>query len=169
MINDGQMNAKANSPFPIKRKLRVTVDLDMDWNNPLVNEPDKELDAKLQHLIDNPLLLNKLFGLNSLQYLQDYISDFHKSEKYPSYYASDLFLAGNYPYMTNEEILDELICQVNGYEDASIYDIASTRSFEISVKGISVNDLETGTKFDLGPILYPMILEKVRITTTFRP
>ena len=156
------MDAKVNNPFPIKRKLRVTVDLDMDWNNPLVNEQDKGLDAKLQHLIDNPLLLNKLFGLYSLQYLQDYFStDFLENEKHPNFSASDLYLAGNYAYMTNEEILDELILQLNGYEEeTSVQEIFSVSSFDISVKGISVNDLETGTQFDLGPILYPMILEK---------
>ena len=160
MSSVGQTDNKVNNHFSIKRKLRVTVDLDLNWNNLLANEPDIELDAKLQHLIDNPLLLNKLFGLNSLQYLQDYFSDFHKSEKYPDYYSSDIFLAGNYAYMTNEEIFDELIYQVNGYEEASIYDILSTQSFNISVKGIGVNDLETGTKFDLGPIPDPMILER---------
>ena len=133
----------------------------MDWNNPLVNGSDKELEAKLQHLIDNHLLLNKLFGLYSLQYLQDYFStDFLQNEKYPNFSASDLYLAGNYAHMTNEEILDELILQVNGYEEDSVYNIFSPNSFDIGVKSISVNDLETGTQVDLGPILYPMILEK---------
>ena len=155
------MDAKVNNPFPIKRKLRVTVDLDMDWNNQLVNGSDKELEAKLQHFIDNPVILNKLFGLYSLQYLQDYFSiDFLENEKYPNFSASDLYLAGNYAHMTNEEILDELILQVNGYEEDSVYEVFSPNSFDIGVKSISVNDLETGTQFDLGPILYPMILEK---------
>jgi hypothetical protein len=69
-------------------------------------------------------------------------------------------LARNYADMTNEDIFNELIYQVNGYEEVSVSEIFSFSSFNIGVKSISVNDIESGIQFDLGPIPDPMILEK---------
>ena len=71
MINDVQTDASENSPFPINKKLCITMDFDLEWNNPLGNKPDKELEMKLGHLIDKPLLLNKLLGFASLKFLQN--------------------------------------------------------------------------------------------------
>jgi hypothetical protein len=148
--------------FPIKKKLRVSFDIDLDWLDSLPTEPDSDLEAKRQHLLDNPLLANKLYGLIALQYLEVYFSGMNGIERSPDYGGYDLIFAGHYGYMDNDDIFQELIYSVKDFEEEAIYKLYSMDTFDIKVNQINLVDRQTKKELDLGPIPDPMFLERGR-------
>jgi hypothetical protein len=74
-MTDQAEKQKTRHSFPIKKRLRISVDIDLDWRDPLASEPDAKLEAILLHLLDKPLLVNKLYGLIAVKYLQYHLSN----------------------------------------------------------------------------------------------
>jgi len=146
--------------FPINQKLRIIFDLDLDWNDPLAEDPDSKLEEKRLHLIDNSPLLKKLFGLAALRQLYEYLSQMENGKELFGFDEEDLLWAANLQHMNNETIFDELMWMNMGFGDESIYKILSTDAFTNQVNHYAIMDRHTDETMDMGPIQNPLIMEQ---------
>ena len=154
--------SSTNPQFPIKKRIRVTFDMCIDWNDPLASNPDSKLEGKRMHLVDSPLLLNKLFGIVAFRYLHEYLSQMERINGIFNFNEEDLLWAANIKYMANEDIFDELMFIEMGFGDESYFDITSTDAFTINVNKFAIVDQQTNNKIDMSSTPNPMILEKGR-------
>ena len=154
--------SSTNPLFPINKRIRVTFDMGIDWNDPLASNPDSKLEEKRLHLIDNPLLLNKLFGIVVFRYLHEYLSQMERINGIFNFNEEDLLWAANIKYMANEDIFDELMFIEMGFGDESYFNITSTDAFTFNVNEFAIIDQQTNKKIDMSFIPNPMILEKGR-------
>ena len=134
----------------------------IDWNDPFASKPDSKLEEKRLHLIDEPLLMNKLFGIVVFRYLHEYLSQMERINGIFNFNEEDLLWAANIKYMANEDIFDELMFIEMGFGDESYFNITSTDAFTFNVNEFAIIDQQTNKKIDMSFIPNPMILEKGR-------
>ena len=91
-MNDEMVENKGSTnTFPIKKKLRITIDIDVAWFDTLGSDPDADLQTRRQHLVENPLLLNKLFGKMATDSVSDYLSQIDNVIGFSDFDEEDLF------------------------------------------------------------------------------
>ena len=160
-MNDEMVENKGSTnTFPIKKKLRITIDIDVAWFDTLGSDPDADLQTRRQHLVENPLLLNKLFGKMATDSVSDYLSQIDNVIGFSDFDEEDLFYAANLPFMTSDKILDVLTTNELGFSEETLDDILATNTFEMEIGTISVFDREVEEKVDMSPIPVPMVLEQ---------
>ena len=152
--------SRKNYSFPIKKRVQITFEMDLDWNDSLASKPDHQLKKKRKQLINSSLLINKLFGIVALRQLHEYLAQIDIEDKFLDFDEEDLIWAANFKHMTNKAIFEELMFMKMGYADESLLMIASMDAFSTNVNKLSIVDSQTGEKIDMGPIPNPMILER---------
>jgi len=160
-LNDEmKCHQSSTNPFPITKKLRITIDIDVAWLDTLGSDPDADLQARRQHLVETPLLLKRLFGYEALNSISDYFYQIDNVIKLTSFDEESLFYAANLPSMNSDEILDVLATNELGFSEETLDEILATNTFETEIGTISVFDREVEEKVDMSPIPVPMVLEQ---------